>query len=160
MPTARQGIDFLKSHLDGELRPADLPESFGAVGFAIVFSPADYVIVTVEEASPEHVGITCGLFKNIETDRRTVLEYCNTETANNPGMPIYSHGPDVLLQTRSPLAVIARIPELLSVGIRDLPPYAADKRASWLGDGIRAEPYMWNGADLERLQLKAVTAVM
>jgi hypothetical protein len=160
MPSARQGIDFLKARLDEELKPVDLPDFLGAAGFAIVLGPGDYVVVSVEEDSPDHLAITCGLVKDVENDRTTVLEYCNTETANNPGMPIYSHGSDVLLQTRSPMAVIARIPELLSVMIHDLPPYAADKRESWLRQGIRAESYKWDEVDCARLQRKATTPVM
>lgn len=160
MPSPRQGIDFLKGHLDGELNPVDLPDFLGAAGFAIVFSPSDFAILSIEEDLPEHMAITCGLFKDVENDRGTVLTYCNTETANNPGMPIFSHGADVLLQTKTPLAVIARVPELLSVMIRDLPPYAADKRESWLHQGIKAQPYEWNAEDVERLHRKATTAVM
>lgn len=160
MPTPREGIDFLKTHLHEEHLPVDLPDFLGSAGFAIVFGPSDFVIVSVESDAPEHVSITCGVLKNVSSDRRMLLEYCNTETANNAGMPIYSHGQDVLLQKRNPIALIARVPELLSIQIDDVPPYAAEKRESWLRDGIAGEPYEWGGPDLERLHMKATTAVM
>lgn len=160
MPTAREGIEFLKARLHGEHRPADLPDFMGSAGFAIVFSPTDFVIVSVERDAPEHVAITCGVLKAVTNERNELLTYCNTETANNPGMPIYAHGQDVLLQQRSPIAVLARVPELLSVKINDAPPYAAEKRASWLRQGISGEPFLWGSQDVERLHRKATTAVM
>jgi hypothetical protein len=75
-------------------------------------------------------------------------------------MPIFSHGQDVLLQTRTPIALVARVPELLSVQINDAPPYAAEKRASWLREEISGEPYLWGGDDLQRLYRNATTAVL
>jgi hypothetical protein len=47
MPTAREGIEFLKARLSGEHQPADLPELLGSAGFAIVFGPTDFVVVAV-----------------------------------------------------------------------------------------------------------------
>ncbi|HLM85578.1 MAG TPA: hypothetical protein VK272_05250 [Solirubrobacteraceae bacterium] len=160
MPTAREGIEFLKARLDSEHQPADLPDLIGSAGFAIVFGPTDFVVVSVEPDAPEHVAITCGILKDVTSDRSRMLEYCNTDTANNPGMPIFSHGRDVLLQTRIPIALVARVPELLSVQINDAPPYAAEKRESWLREEISGEPYVWGGEDLERLYRIATTAVV
>ena len=113
MPTAREGIEFLKARLDSEHQPADLPDLLGSAGFAIVFGPTDFVVVSVEPDAPEHVAITCGILKDVTSDRSRLLECCNTDTANNPGMPIFSHGRDVLLQMRIPIALVARIPEML-----------------------------------------------
>jgi hypothetical protein len=75
-------------------------------------------------------------------------------------MPVYCHAGDVLLQQRTPIALIARIPELLSVQINDASPYAAEKRDSWLRDGITGEPYVWGADDLQRLFRKAITPVL
>ncbi len=160
MPTAREGIEFLKARLDGEHHAADLPDLLGSAGFAIAFGPADFVVVSVEADAPEHMAITSGILKNVTSDRVRLLEYCNTETANNPGMPVFVHGRDVLLQTRMPIAVVARIPELLSVQINDAPPYAAEKRESWLREEIIGETYVWSRDDLERLYRYATTAVL
>lgn len=160
MPTARDGIEFLKARLDGEHQPENLPDLLGSAGFAIVFSPADFVVVSVEREAPEHMAITCGILMDVTSDRKTLLEYCNTETANNPGMPVYSHGQDVLLQQRNPIALIAQIPELLSVQINDAFPYAADKRKSWLQEGISGEPYVWSADNLQRLFRMATTPVV
>jgi hypothetical protein len=96
----------------------------------------------------------------VTSERKELLEYCNAETANNPGMPVYSHGQGVLLQQRNPIALIGRVPEWLSVQINDVSPYAAEKRESWLRDGISGEPYVWGTDDLERLYRKASTAVV
>jgi hypothetical protein len=160
MPTAREGVEFLKARLDGEHQPADLPDVLGSAGFAIVFGLTDFVVVSVEREAPEHVAITCRVLKNVTSDRSRLLEYCNTDTANNPGMPMFSHGRDVLLQKRKPIALIARIPELLSVEIAEAPGYAAEKRDSWLRQEISGEPDVWGGDDLERLFRNATTAVM
>ena len=160
MPTAREGIEFLKARSDGEHQPTDLPDLLGSAGFAIEFSPTDFVVVSVEPDAPEHVAITCGILKDVTSERSRLLEYCNTDTANNPGMPIYSHGQDALLQTRQPIALIARVPELLSVQINDAPPYAAEKRESWLRQEISGDRYIWGDDDLQRLHRKATTAVV
>lgn len=141
-------------------QPVGLPDFMGAASFAIVFGPTDFVIVSVEPEAPEHVSITGGVLKSVSSDRHMLLQYCNTETANNAGMPIYAHGEDVLLQKRTPIAVIARVPELLSIQIDDIPPYAAEKRNSWLRDGIAGEPFEWGGPDLQRLHMKATTPAM
>jgi hypothetical protein len=92
MPTAREGIEFLKARLNSEHQPADLPDLLGSAGFAIVFSETDFVVMSMEPDSPEHVAITCGILKEVTSDRSRLLEYCNTDTANNPGMPIFTHG--------------------------------------------------------------------
>lgn len=160
MPTARDGIEFLKARLDDGHQPEDLPDLLGSAGFAIVFRPDDFVVVSVEGEAPEHMAITCGILRDVTSDRKTLLEYCNTETANNPGMPVYSHGQDVLLQQRSPIALIAQIPELLSIQINDAFPYAADKRESWLQEGISGKPYVWSADNLQRLYRMATTPVL
>lgn len=160
MPTPREGIEFLKTQLHDEHVPVDLPDLLGAASFAIVFGPTDFVIVSVEAEAPEHMSITAGVLKDVSSERQMLLQYCNTETANNAGMPIYAHGQDVLLQKRHPIALISRVPELLSIQIDDMPPYAADKRGSWLRQGIAGEPFEWGGPDLQRLHMKATTAVM
>lgn len=160
MPTARDGIEFLKARLDGGHRPVDAPDHLGSAGFAVVFSPNDFVVVSVERDAPEHVAITRGILRDVTTDRATLLEYCNTETANNPGMPVYSHGRDVLLQQRNPIALIARIPELLSVQINDVSHHGAHIRDSWLRDEFSGDPYVWSPDHLQRLLLKATTAIV
>ena len=125
-----------------------------------MFSSADFVVVSVEGDAPEHMAITCGILRDVTSERNALLEYCNTETANNPSMPVYSHGRDVLLQQRNPIALIARVPELLSVQIGDASPYAAEKRESWLREGISGEPYVWSADNLQRLYRKATTPVV
>lgn len=160
MPTARDGIEFLRARLDNQHQPADLPEVLGSAGFAIVFGPTDFVVVSVERDAPEHFSITCGILKDVTSDRSRLLEYCNTDTANNPAMPVFSHGYDVLLQTRKPIAFAARVPELLSIQIDEAAPYAAEKRESWLRQEISGEPYIWGGNDLERLYRRATSPVL
>lgn len=160
MPTAREGAEFLKARLGDHHSPADLPDLLGSAGFAVVFSEMNFVVVSVDRESPEFASITFGVLKDVSTERGTLLEYCNTETANNPGMPMYSHGSDVLIQQRNPIALVARIPEVLSIQIDDASSYGTEQRESWLRQGIVGEPYAWNGDDVERLYRKATTPVL
>lgn len=159
LAAARNTLETIKSLTrQVGLTYIELPEAPVGVGIAVGFGDTQYTVLSVMGGGNEQqLNMAAGVLRDIQQERTTALELCNSMVRDNPAYPIYLHdapiGWDILASNIFPVSLLIQAPAFFANSVRALPIVAEQARPQFAEAGLGGEPFRWDDQGLNRLLL-------